>query len=337
MAGIGRLVPRKDSSSATDPSGGGDDDYYEDYESSDGQVTATLDVANYVDSGETLKSVEAGYGGSADCDSQADFCTADASTQVSFNTGESESGAAATDSNTTNDSYSGTLTTTNENVEIIKATHDSSAGITRKTGDPDRGSSGTDVEAEAVAELVGYTRIKLECSDTGDDEIVPPVALDDGNNDLPICSSFDPIDINVLDNDGGDSISIDSVSNPSNGTTATTSKNGTDWIRYTPSQKGEEVTFEYTISDVDGNTYTATVTVNVTDACGDITVEFEDPEGNPVEIDSANVEYNDDLEACVGSGTSVSCNVRLYYDGRDAVIEKSYIDTSEEYEVKETE
>ena len=119
MAGIGRLVPGKDSSSATDPSGGGDDDYYEDYESSDGQVTATLDVANYVDSGETLKSVEVGYGGSADCDSQADFCTADASTQVSFNTGESESGAAATDSDTANDSYSGTLTTTNENVETI--------------------------------------------------------------------------------------------------------------------------------------------------------------------------------------------------------------------------
>ena len=149
MAGIGRLVPGKDSSSATNPSGGGDDDpgntctrsvqpsnwtgqtdsssiqsdgdddYYEDYESSDGRVTATLDVTDYVGSGETLQSVAVDYGGSADCDSQADFCTADASTQVSFNTGESESGAAATDSNTANDGYSDTLTTTNENVETI--------------------------------------------------------------------------------------------------------------------------------------------------------------------------------------------------------------------------
>jgi len=175
-------------------------------------------------------------------------------------------------------------------------------------------------------------------ADNDDDPINPPVAIDDGNNDLPICSSFDPIDINVLDNDGdpnGDSISIDSVSSPSNGTTATTSENGTDWIRYTPSSKPDTVTFEYTISDVDENTDTAEVTVNVTDACGDITVELEDPEGNPVEVDSANVEYNDNLEACVGSGTSVSCNVELYDDGRDAVIEKSYIDTSEEYEVRE--
>ena len=149
MAGIGRLVPGKDSSSATDPSGGGDDDpgntctrsvqpsnwtgqtdsssiqsdgdddYYEDYESSDGRVTATLDVTDYAGSGETLQSVAVDYGGNADCDSQADFCTADVSTQVSFNTGESESGAAATDSNTANDSYSGTLTTTNENVGTI--------------------------------------------------------------------------------------------------------------------------------------------------------------------------------------------------------------------------
>ena len=163
MAGIGRLVPGKDSGSATNPSGGGDDDYYEDYESSDGKVTATLDVTNYIDSGETLKSVEVGYGGSADCDSQADFCTAEASTQVSFNTGKSESGAAATDSNTANDSYSGTLATTNENVQTIEATNDSSANTARKPNGPD-------VKATAAA-AVGGTEITVEtpgsCSDTG--------------------------------------------------------------------------------------------------------------------------------------------------------------------------
>ena len=180
-----------------------------------------------------------------------------------------------------------------------------------------------------VNTLVGNVSLDVPDDDNPQN---PPVALDDGNNDLPICSSFDPIDINVLDNDGGDSISIDSVSNPSNGTATTTSKNGTDWIRYTPSSKPDTVTFEYTISDVDENTDTAEVTVNVTDACGDITVEFEDPEGNPVEVDSANVEYNDDPEACSGSGTSVSCNVELFDDGADAVIQKSYIDKPEGYD-----
>ena len=141
----------------------GDDDYYEDYESSDGRVTATLDVTDYVGSGETLQSVAVDYGGNADCDPQADFCTAEASTQVSFNTGKSESGAAATDSNTANDSYNGTLTTTNENVESIEATNDSSANTARKPNGPD-------VKATAAA-AVGGTEITVEtsesCSDTG--------------------------------------------------------------------------------------------------------------------------------------------------------------------------
>jgi len=118
--------------------------------------------------------------------------------------------------NTIKDGYEGTAKTTDSNVESIEATHDSSASVTRKTS-PDRGSGGPDVEAEAVAELVGYTRIKLECSDTGDGD--PPTAVNDGNNDLPVCSSMDPIDINVLDNDNdpnGDSLSIDNVSSQTN-------------------------------------------------------------------------------------------------------------------------
>jgi len=164
----------------------------------------------------------------------------------------------------------------------------------------------------------------------------PPNAVDDGNNDLPVCSSIDPIDINVLDNDGhseGGSISLDSVSNPSNGTTEIIPKNGTNWIRYTPSSKPDTVTFDYTISDDSDNTGTATVTVNVTDACGGITVEFVDPQGNPVKVDGANVKYNEDLEACGDSDTSrFSCNVKLYDDGADAVIRQGYIDPPEGYD-----
>ena len=142
----------------------GDDDYYEDYESSDGQVTATLDITDYVGSGETLQSVEVGYGGSVDCDSQADSCTANASTEVSFNTGKSKSGSVSADLSTNNDSYSGTLTTTDENTQTIEATNDSSVSIQRK--EP----SGPDVKATAAA-AVGGTKITVEttksCGDTG--------------------------------------------------------------------------------------------------------------------------------------------------------------------------
>jgi hypothetical protein len=195
----------------------GGDDYYEDYESSDGRITATLDVTDYVGSGETLQSVAVDYGGNADCDSQADFCTADASTQVSFNTGESESGAAATDSNTANDSYSGTLTTTNENVQTIEATNDSSANTART-------SNGPDVQANASA-AVGGTEITVECSDSdggGDDQIKPPIASDDEAS-IDLCSA-EGIILDVPENDSdpdSDNSSIDSVGNPSrdNGTT----------------------------------------------------------------------------------------------------------------------
>ena len=181
----------------------------------------------------------------------------------------------------------------------------------------------------------------MECSDTGDDEIVPPVALDDGNNDLPICSSFDPIDINVLDNDGdpdgdSDSISLESVSEPTNtngttnGTTMIITKNGTDWIRYTPSRKGEEVTFEYTISDVDDNTDTAEVTVNVTDACGDITVQVEDQNGNPVSVDNVDINFAGNSSCPSQSNTSgYTCTVDL----SDTCENGSYSISDSDYDV----
>ena len=193
MTGIGRLIPGKDSSSATDPSGGGDndpgntctrsvqpsnwtgqtdsssiqsdggDDYYEDYESGDGRVTATLDVTDYVKSDETIKSVDVPYASGVRCDSDAESCSVNATTTVTFSNGESESRNVSADMDTTDfpDGYSGTATTTDSNVDGIEATNGSSASITRKSGGPD-------VEAEAVAELVGYTKIKLECGGGGD-------------------------------------------------------------------------------------------------------------------------------------------------------------------------
>jgi len=53
----------------------GDDDR-EGYERSDGRVTATLDVTDYVGSGETLQSVAVDYGIYAKCSSRADSCSA---------------------------------------------------------------------------------------------------------------------------------------------------------------------------------------------------------------------------------------------------------------------
>lgn len=115
-----------------------------------------------------------------------------------------------------------------------------------------------------------------------------PNADDDGNNDAQICSGTgSPIDINVLNNDSdpdGDNLSIDSVENPSNGTTAIIEKNGTDWIRYTPGSNTGTVTFDYTVVDGNGGSATATVTVNVSQGgCGQFRVRVEDPNGNVIQ------------------------------------------------------
>jgi len=95
----------------------------------------------------------------------------------------------------------------------------------------------------------------------------------------------------VLDNDedeDGDQLEITDVGNPSNGTAVAIDDDGDgvkDAISYTPSNSPDTVTFEYTISDGNGGTDTAEVTVNVTgdeSSCGPLTVRVEDPNGNLV-------------------------------------------------------
>lgn len=87
-----------------------------------------------------------------------------------------------------------------------------------------------------------------------------PVAQDD-----PVTTDEDtPITVSVLDNDSdvdGDTISVLSVSDPSNGTAVL---NVDDTVTYTPNQDfhGED-TFTYTITDTNNETHTATVTVTV--------------------------------------------------------------------------
>jgi len=86
----------------------------------------------------------------------------------------------------------------------------------------------------------------------------PPVAVDDEAE-----TTVDrPVTINVLENDSdpdGDVISVESVTPPATGTAV---DNGDGTITYTPNPEFERSdTFQYTISDVDGATDIATVTV----------------------------------------------------------------------------
>jgi hypothetical protein len=88
-----------------------------------------------------------------------------------------------------------------------------------------------------------------------------PVALDDSGT----CFKNSGTDFGVLDNDSdadGDLLHVSSVTQPANGT-ASINKDNT--IRYTPRKgfKGTD-TFRYVVSDNNGGTATATVTVFVT-------------------------------------------------------------------------
>ena len=106
-----------------------------------------------------------------------------------------------------------------------------------------------------------------------------------------ICADSGGIKIYVLDNDedeDGDQLEITDVGNPSNGTAVAIDDDGDgvkDAILYTPSNSPDTVTFDYTVSDGNGGTDTAEVTVNVTgdaSSCGPLTVRVEDPDGNLV-------------------------------------------------------
>ena len=100
-----------------------------------------------------------------------------------------------------------------------------------------------------------------------------------------VCADSGGIKIYVLDNDDdedGDQLEITDVGNPSNGTAVAIDDDDDgvkDAISYTPSNSPDTVTFEYTISDGNGGTDTAEVTVNVTgneSSCGPLTVRVED-------------------------------------------------------------
>ena len=85
----------------------------------------------------------------------------------------------------------------------------------------------------------------------------PPVAVDDA----AVTPEGTPVDVDVLPNDSGDEIVVTAVTQPTNGA-ASINPDGT--VRYTPNPSfvGTD-TFTYTITDVNGATSIATVTVTV--------------------------------------------------------------------------
>jgi hypothetical protein len=131
--------------------------------------------------------------------------------------------------------------------------------------------------------------VTINVTDTGCNS--SPDASDDGNNNAKICGgSGSPIDINVLNNDdaNGGTLTIDSLTQPDNGSASVIQKNGTDWIQYTPGSNTGTVTFDYTVVDGNGGSATATVTVDVQTAnagCGQFRVRVENPNGNKVGAD----------------------------------------------------
>lgn len=180
------------------------------------------------------------------------------------------------------------------------------------------------------------TNQRVRCDSNSD-----PTAVDDGNNDASICNSGSTQNIYVLDNDSdpnGDDLEleVDSVVNPTElGGTATVGGDST-YVQYTPpSNETGTDEFDYTAKDTNGNTGSATVSVNVdAEGCGDISVSFQDDNGNSVSVNDAYVNYNDDDLS--GSGNSFSYEVDLFDDGRDALINQSFITPPEGYKVKES-
>jgi len=195
-------------------------------------------------------------------------------------------------------------------------------------------SAGNEGDAGSCLSDGKVTNQRVRCDSNSD-----PTAADDGDNDASICNDGSPQNISVLDNDtdpDGDDLTVDSVEeNPTDlGGTATVGGDG-DYVQYTPPTGTTSTdTFDYTAKDTNDNTDTATVSVNVdAENCGDISVSFQDDNGNSVSVNNAFVNYNDDELS--GSGNSFSYEVDLYDDGRDALIQPGYISPPEGYRVLE--
>jgi CshA-type fibril repeat protein len=149
---------------------------------------------------------------------------------------------------------------------------------------PNPGFVGTDTFTYTITDSNGGTstaRVTLEVGPVND----APVA----RNDFVTAREDQPVTIAVLGNDGdpdADPLTITAVAQPTHGT-VTVNPDGT--VTYTPNPNFNGIdTFTYTVSDVQGGTSTAAVTVTV-GAVNDTPVAVNDPattsEGSPVTVD----------------------------------------------------
>jgi hypothetical protein len=117
---------------------------------------------------------------------------------------------------------------------------------------------------------VTLTNFNLEVPDTQADQCVPGNLPPVANPDQSTSPTLGPVDIPVLSNDGepdGQCMRVAAVTAPANGTAIVNSVGcpNTDTVTYVPSLTCGlpcNDTFQYTVSDQNGGTATATVTVN---------------------------------------------------------------------------
>ncbi|MFY0632808.1 MAG: Hint domain-containing protein [Vannielia sp.] len=156
------------------------------------------------------------------------------------------------------------------------------------TYEPNPDFNGTDTITYEVSDGQGGTDtaiVTVTVNPVNDD----PDAMDDvAKGDI-----LNPVTINVLGNDtdiDGDTLSIDSITQPAAGGTVVDNGDGT--VTFTPDGTVDgDVTFEYTVSDGQGGTDTATVTVTLRDGIVEGTAGNDyidqdytgDPEGDVVD------------------------------------------------------
>ncbi|MFC1479571.1 Ig-like domain-containing protein [Planctomycetota bacterium] len=218
-------------------------------------------------------------------------------------------------------------------LSVDSVTQPANGTVTNNTTDvtytPDAGFNGVDTFTYTASDGNGGTDTAIvTVTVTGAND--PPDAV----NDSATTAEDTPVDIDVLANDtdpDGDTLTVDSVTQPSNGTVT----NNTTDVTYTPELDFEgSDSFTYTVSDGNGGTDTATVTVTVTgendaptaidqsvtvvkETAKDITLEAADPDGDTLTYIIVDYPSNGTLSSDDGDET-VTYTPDAGYSGSDS-------------------